>query len=120
QTPAPVWASQTLISSSPPPVTIRDPSGLNDAEAKPLLCPLSVRSSVPVLASQTFADPSSPVLVVTTRDPSALNDAELIAVDCPLSVMISVPVLASQTFVGPLLSAVRTRDPSGLNDVETK
>ena len=52
---APVLASQTFAVLSKLPVTIRDPSGLNDAEPNPLVCPLSVRTSVPFLASQIFA-----------------------------------------------------------------
>jgi len=47
---------------------------LNDADVTPPACPLSVRISAPLLASQTFAVPSR--LLVTTRDPSELNDAE--------------------------------------------
>ena len=38
------------------------------------MCPLSVRISAPLCASQTFAVPSS--LAVTMREPSGLNDAE--------------------------------------------
>ena len=56
-------------------MTIRDPSGLNDAELTRPVCPLSVRTSAPVLASQTFAVLSS--LAVTIREPSGLNDAEM-------------------------------------------
>ncbi len=55
-------------------MTIRDPSGLNDAELTPPVCPLSERTSAPVMASHTFAVPSP--LAVTTREPSGLNDAE--------------------------------------------
>ena len=71
---APLLASHTFAVPSKLPVTIRDPSGLNDAEMTGRLCPLSVRTSAPLLASQTFAVPSR--LPVTTRDPSGLNDAE--------------------------------------------
>jgi transposase len=47
------------------PVTTRNPSGLNDAEVTPRMCPLSVRTSAPLRASQTFAVLSQ--LAVTTR-----------------------------------------------------
>jgi hypothetical protein len=55
-------------------VRTRDPSGLNHAEATQLVCPLRVRTSAPLRASQIFAVLSSPP--VTIRDPSGLNDAE--------------------------------------------
>ena len=60
------------------------------------MCPLSVRTSAPVLASQTFAVPSQ--LAVTTRAPSGLNEAEVTVRACPLSVRVSVPVLTFHTF----------------------
>ena len=53
-------------------VTIREPSGLNDAEATHLVCPLSVSTSALLLASQTFAVLSK--LPVTTRESSAFGD----------------------------------------------
>ena len=77
-------------------MTTRDPSGLNDAEVTRSVCPLSVRTSAPVFASQTFAVLSS--LAVTTRDPSGLNDAEQTGPVCPLRVRTSAPVFASHTF----------------------
>ena len=88
-------------------MTTRDPSGLNDAEETRSVCPLSVRTSAPLLASQTFAVLSQ--LAVTTRDPSGLNDAESTLAVCPLSVRTSAPLLASQTFA--VLSATRGDDP---------
>ena len=56
-------------------MTIREPSGLNDAEVTTPVCPLSVRTSAPLFASHTFAVLSS--LPVTIREPSGLNDAEV-------------------------------------------
>ena len=82
RTSAPVVASHTFAVSSRLAVTIRDPSGLNDAEATASACPLRVRSSAPVVASQTFAVPSP--LAVTIRDPSGLNDAEWTRIGVPL------------------------------------
>ena len=46
------------------------------------MCPLSVRTSAPLLASQTFAVLSP--LAVTIRDPSGLNDAEVTSIGVPL------------------------------------
>ena len=46
------------------------------------MCPLRVRTSAPLLASQTFAVLSS--LAVTIREPSGLNDAELTVTGVPL------------------------------------
>ncbi len=37
------------------PVTTREPSGLNDADETTVVCPLRVRTSAPLPASQTFA-----------------------------------------------------------------
>ena len=55
-------------------MTMREPSGLNDAEMTIEVCPLSVKTSAPLLASQTLAVLSySPV---TIREPSGLNDAD--------------------------------------------
>ena len=108
--------SQTFAVMSQLAVTIREPSGLNDAEATQLVCPLSVRTSAPLRASQTFAVLSSPP--VTTREPSGLNDAEKRGPACPLSVRISAPLWASQTFAVESALAVTTREPSGLNDAE--
>ena len=59
RTSAPVLASHTFAVSSRLAVTIRDPSGLNDAEATAPVCPLRVRTSAPVVASHTFAVPSA-------------------------------------------------------------
>ena len=98
------------------PVTIREPSGLNDAEMTGPVCPLSVRTSAPLLASQTFAVVSP--LPVTTREPSGLNDAEQTGPVCPLSVRTSAPLRASQTFAVLSRLPVTIRDPSGLNDAE--
>ena len=95
-----------------------DPRPVRAERRRPLtpVCPLSERTSAPVLASQTFAVMSS--LAVTTRDPSGLNDAELTTPVCPLSVRSSAPVWASHTFAVLSALAVTTRDPSGLNDAE--
>ena len=86
--------SQTLAVLSKLPVTTREPSGLNDAANTLLVCPLSVRNSAPVWASQTSL---AVLLPVTIRDPSGLNDAERRLSVCPLRVKISAPVWASQT-----------------------
>ena len=61
-------------------MTIRDPSGLNDAECTRVRVPLEVSNSAPVFASHTFAVLSQ--LPVTIRDPSGLNDAELTVLVC--------------------------------------
>ena len=53
-------------------MTIREPSGLNDALFTAPLCPLRSSEAVPVRASQTFAVLSW--LPVTIRVPSGLND----------------------------------------------
>jgi hypothetical protein len=55
-------------------VTIREPSGLNDADTTAAVCPSRARNSAPDLAFHTFAVLSA--LAVTIRDPSGLNDAE--------------------------------------------
>ena len=80
------------------------------------MCPLSVRTSAPLFASQTFAVLSQ--LAVTIREPSGLNDAEVTQPVCPLSVRTSAPLLASQTFAVLSPLAVTIREPSGLNDAE--
>ena len=46
------------------------------------MCPLRVRTSAPVFASQTFAVWSE--LPVTIRDPSGLNDADIDVTGVPL------------------------------------
>jgi hypothetical protein len=53
---------------------MREPSGLNAAEWTNPVCPLSVRASAPLRASQIFAVPSQ--LAVTMSEPSGLNAAE--------------------------------------------
>src|SRR5262249_27612289 len=88
-------ASQTLAVRSVLPVRTRDPSGLNVAERTASVCPLSVRTSAPLFASQTLAWQSLPV---GTCDPSGLNVAESTPWVCPLSVRSSAPLFASQTF----------------------
>ena len=61
-----VWSSDA--------VTMRLPSGLNDADLTAFLCPSSVRIFWPDAASQTIAVLSSDA--VTMRLPSGLNDAK--------------------------------------------
>ena len=63
-------------------MTIREPSGLNAAEMTPTGVPLEGEELGPVLASHTFAVPSS--LAVTIRDPSGLNAAEVTPAGVPL------------------------------------
>src|SRR5262245_3343495 len=84
--PGPGRRGQLLLQALPPPdgtphtltipsislVSSRDPSGLNDTDMRPLLCPLRMSSSAPVLGSHSRAVRS--VLRVTTRVPSGLND----------------------------------------------
>src|SRR5262249_45118092 len=108
--------SQSFAVPSPPllPVTIREPSGLNDADVTGLVCPLSVRTSDPLCASQTLAIWSE--LPVTIREPSGLNDADVSQPVRPLSVRSSAPDFASQTLAVWSILAVTTRNPSGLND----
>ena len=84
RTTAPVLASQTFAVWSSPAVTMREPSGLNDAELTAAVCPLNVRTTAPVLASQTFAVLSVPAVMM--REPSGLNDAAFTNWSCPLSV----------------------------------
>ena len=79
---APVFASHTFAVSSSLAVTIRDPSGLNDADDDAAGVPLEGEELGPVLASHTFAVPSR--LPVTTREPSGLNAAERDAAGVPL------------------------------------
>ena len=76
------WRPRPSPSCRNSPVTTRDPSGLNDAEWTRSVCPLSVRTSAPLLASQTFAVLSQ--LAVTIREPSGLNDAEVTPIGVPL------------------------------------
>ena len=57
------------------PVTIRDPSGLKDAEETRIAVPFEREDFGSAFASHTFAVPSS--LPVTIHEPSGLNDAEL-------------------------------------------
>jgi hypothetical protein len=75
-------ASQIFAVLSQLPVTTRDPSGLNDADAMIPLCRFSVRTSAPLFASQIFAVASW--LPVTIREPSGLNDVCLMPSMCPL------------------------------------
>ena len=116
RTSAPLCASQTFAVLSELPVTMREPSGLNDAESTRSGVPLEREDLGAARASQTFAVLS--LLAVTMREPSGLNDAELTSSVCPLSVRTSAPVCASQTFAVPSLLPVTMREPSGLNDAE--
>src|SRR5579883_1869268 len=93
---------------------MRVPSALNDAASTQNVCPLSVRSSAPVLASHTFAVLSE--LPVMIRVPSALNDAAFTQSVCPLSVRSSAPVFVSHTFAVLSQLPVTMRVPSALND----
>ncbi len=103
--------------NTPPPVTIRVPSGLNATLLTALVCPVSSSSGVPVRASHTFAVWSR--LPVTIRVPSGLNATLFTAPVCPFSSSSGVPVRASHTFAvcGWFLSPppVTIRVPSGLN-----
>ena len=80
---APDRASQTLAVLSSLAVTMREPSGLNDAESDGIGVPLEREDLGAGPASQTFAVLSG--LAVTMREPSGLNDAEDGPV-CPLRV----------------------------------
>src|SRR5208337_3541662 len=95
---------------SSPAVSTRFPSGEKTAELTGPLCPLKVRISCPVFASQMRAVPSSPA--VSTRFPSGEKTAELTGPLCPLKVRISCPVFASQMRAVPSSPAVSTLLPS--------
>ena len=115
-------------------MTIRDPSGLNDADEPTSMndaattgVPLSVRTSTPVWASHTLAVVSK-LQAVTIREPSGLNDADSAWMNlpegkdrssksCPLRVRTTAPVFASNT-LAVLESGTTIRDPSGLNDAQ--
>ena len=71
------------------------------------MCPLSVRVSRPLAASQTFSVVSQ--LPETIRLPSGLKATLQIPPGCPWSVRVSWPVAASQTF--SVLSALPRDDP---------
>ncbi len=75
------------------------------------MCPLSVRTSSPLGASQIFAVLSW--LPVTIRAPSGLNAADVTARVCPLSVKTSAPLRASQTFAVLSWLPVTIRDRRG-------
>ena len=62
-------------------VTTRVPSGLNAALCTQALCPMSVASAAPVVASQTRAVASQEA--VTMREPSGLNAALFTRPVCP-------------------------------------
>ena len=110
-------ASQTFAVLSSLAVTIREPSGLNDAEWTRSVCPLRVRSSARVCASQTFA-----VLSSTRGDDPRAVGAERRRHDgtgVPLEGEdLGTTSCASQTFAVPSPLAVTIRDPSGLNDAD--
>ena len=116
RTSAPLLASQTFAVLSQLAVTIRDPSGLNDAEL--------TTTGVPLEGEDLGAGPGVPdlrrlvLLAVTIREPSGLNDAEVTTVGVPLEGEDLGPVLASQTFAVLSSLAVTIREPSGLNDAE--
>src|SRR4051812_48485868 len=82
------------------PVTIRDPSGLNDAELTVPECPLRVRTSAPLRASHTFAVRSS--LPVKIGRASCRERAEI---------SVAAGSLRERTSDPP----PRTHTPSGLN-----
>ena len=98
-------------------MTIREPSGLNDAERDGAGVPLEgeelgARRRVPHLRRPVL-------LAVTIRDPSGLNAAERDAVGVPLEgEELGRPSVASQTFAVWSALAVTIRDPSGLNAAE--
>ena len=75
-------ACHTRAVPSSPQVRMREPSGLNVDERTLPACPLKVKRSIPVAASQTFAVRSS--LAVTIREPSGLNDADIDPIGVPL------------------------------------
>ena len=81
----------TLAVLSKDAVTTRVPSGLNAALSTGPVCPESVASAAPVLASHKRAVPSSEA--VTTRVPSGLNAAPSTASVCPESVVENGPGL---------------------------
>ena len=62
---------------------MREPSVLNAALFNQALCPESVASTAPVLASQTRAVASQDA--VTRRDPSGLNATLLTKPECPFN-----------------------------------
>ena len=117
RTSAPVVASHTFAVPSRLAVTIRDPSGLNDADWTPIGVPLEgedlgTRRRVPHLRRPVPTRGHDPRPVRAERRRS---DATPV---CPLRVRTSAPVVASHTFAVPSSLAVTIRDPSGLNDAE--
>ena len=103
--------SRTVLSS--PPLTNRDPSGLNATLVISPICPSNVRRCFPVCTSQSRTVWSS--LALTIVFPSGLNVTSVVLSLCPCSVQSSVPVFTFQTRTVPSMLALANRVSSGLN-----
>src|SRR5262249_10139134 len=89
------------------------PSGDQDTERIPAVCPLRRNSSRPSAASHTFAVPS--LLTDASRLPSGDQDTDS---PCPLRVSISWPSAVCHTFTVPLVLPVARNFPSGDQDTD--
>ena len=109
-------ASQTFAVPSWLAVTIREPSGLNDADTTQSACPLRVEELGP---ARRVPDPRRPV-------PTRGDDPRPVGAErrrtrrhrCAPEGEDSAPVVASQTLAVRSQLAVTIRDPSGLNAAE--
>src|SRR5262249_47675519 len=81
------------------PVTRHRPSALKAIGLALPPLPVNVRSSRPVVTSQSRVGPSGPALA--RRSPSGLNATELTRFGCPRSVRTRAPVAASQRITSP-------------------
>src|SRR5262249_36516467 len=106
-------ASHTFTVLSSLPEAMRLPSGLNATPLTHSVCPLRVRSSLPVAASPTSTGVSP--LPAPTRMPTGRSAPRLTQSVCPFRERVSLPVAASHTFtvLSSLPEAMRL--PSGLN-----
>jgi hypothetical protein len=97
-------------------VTMRDPSGLKEAECTAAPYPRMSAISLLVAASQMRTVLSFDA--VTIRDPSGLKAAEFTSPSCPRRIAISLLVAASQMRAVLSSDAVTMRNPSGLKAAE--
>src|SRR5262249_21886957 len=95
-----------------PALARRSPSGLKQTVLTSEVCPLRLRASWLVCASQTFTVRSS--LALARRLPSGLKHTLTTPAVCPLGRRASWPVCASHTFIDPSSLPQARRLPSGL------
>ena len=98
---SPVFASHIFAVLPHDPVTIREPSLLNDAAVTWRSCPERVMIASPVIASHIFAVLSDDP--VTMRAPSGLKDAAYTLPSCP------VRIRCREEFTYPRKSCARAR-----------